>query len=98
MGFTARSTARAGAVADQAEDLAVVDGEGDVVHRLDVPDGALEEAPLDREVLLEPLHAQQWRAVRVVGGRGGARGVSHGRPPRGRGAGSRRPATRPKNA
>src|SRR5206468_2473325 len=47
-----------------AERLAGVDGEVDAVDRLDRPDLLLEdEAAHDREVLLEPLDPQQFRAA-----------------------------------
>src|SRR5690606_30316560 len=51
----------AAALAHQAEDLAVVDNEADVVDGLDVADGPLDETALDGEVLLEVPDLEQWR-------------------------------------
>jgi hypothetical protein len=53
----------AAGLAHQAEGLAAVDGEGDVVHGAHVADDAREEAALDGEVLLEAVHLDEGAVV-----------------------------------
>src|SRR5262249_31339141 len=55
----------AAALPDQAERLSLVDVEVDAIDRAHVADGALEEALLDREELLEAGDAQQGRSRRA---------------------------------
>ncbi len=44
----------AAALADEPQGLALGDVEGDAVDRMDLPDGALQQPLLDREVLDQP--------------------------------------------
>src|SRR5208282_1930421 len=76
----ARGRLAAPALADEAQSLARGDVEGDAVDRVDLPDGALQQALFDREMLDEPANRKQRRGAptlalpRLGGGEwGGAR-------------------------
>src|SRR5262249_49690852 len=56
----ARGRLPAAALADQTKGLALGDLKGDAVDRMDLPDGALQQAFLDREVLDQPFDGKQY--------------------------------------
>jgi hypothetical protein len=62
------------ALPHEPQRLALVDVEVHAVHRADMPDRPLQEAPANREELLKPLHLQE----RLGGRRARRRGGRHG--------------------
>ena len=61
----------AAALADQADRLALVDGQADAVHRLHEAHGAAEQAAADREVHLDSARHRRSARRRPVPARGG---------------------------
>ena|SRR5205085_4082531 len=57
----------AAALADEAQGLALADAEAHAVDRIDLPDGAADDALLDREMLGEVNDLQHRRLVRAAG-------------------------------